>query len=75
MGSARAPDHRRTHGAATCEGSMGVETVLTDRGVSDVSKIQEIADMTAAFYEQEAVMYYKISDEVVIKEYPEYKDA
>ena len=33
----------------------------------------QIADMTAKFYEQEAVMFYELSSNVQIKEYPEYR--
>lgn len=33
-------------------------------------QIEAIADITAKFYEQLAVMYYLISNQVVIKEYP-----
>ena len=32
-------------------------------------QINSIADMTAAYYSQSAVMFYRISDEVVIKHY------
>jgi hypothetical protein len=32
-------------------------------------EIDTIADMTAAFYEQKAVMYYCLSHEVYIKHY------
>jgi hypothetical protein len=35
-------------------------------------QIETIADMTAAYYRQQAVMFYKISDEVVIKHYGEH---
>lgn len=33
------------------------------------NQIEQIADMTAVHYQQKAVMYYKISDFVKIKEY------
>jgi len=32
-------------------------------------QIEAIADMTAAFYGQQAVMFYKVADEVTIKVY------
>lgn len=35
------------------------------------SQIEAIADITAKFYEQLAVMYYVVSEQVVIKEYHE----
>ncbi len=34
------------------------------------SQIEDIVDLTAVFYKQWAVMYYCVSDEVHIKEYP-----
>jgi hypothetical protein len=56
-------------------GEEFAERMIPVRIAADVAKIQEIADMTAKFYEQEAVMFYKVSDEVVIKHYPEHKNA
>ena len=35
-------------------------------------QMEQIADMTAKFYEQEAVMFYELSSNVTIKEYPEF---
>lgn len=32
-------------------------------------EINKIADITAKYYEQKAIMYYKVSDTVIIKEY------
>jgi hypothetical protein len=32
-------------------------------------QIETIADWTAKYYEQQAVMYYRVSDYVVIKQY------
>jgi hypothetical protein len=34
-------------------------------------QIEKIADITAAYYDQLAVMFYRISDQVVIKQYPQ----
>jgi hypothetical protein len=56
-------------------GELFAERMIPVRVAADVAKIQEIADMTASFYQQAAVMYYKVSDEVVIKHYPEHKDT
>lgn len=46
-----------------------VERTIPVRIVCTRSEIDAIADMTATFYEQEAVMYYCISHEVYIKHY------
>jgi hypothetical protein len=54
-------------------GEVFAERMIPVRIAADVSTINEIADMTAKFYEQEAVMFYKVSDEVTIKQYPQYK--
>ena len=56
-------------------GEIFAERMIPVRIAADVATIQKIADMTAAFYEQEAVMFYKISDEVTIKHYPEHTSA
>lgn len=53
-------------------GEIFAERMIPVRIAADVAAIQEIADMTAKFYEQEAVMFYKISDEVTVKLYPQY---
>lgn len=53
-------------------GEIFAERMIPVRIAADVAKIKQIADMTAAFYEQEAVMYYKVSDEVTIQHYPQY---
>ena len=45
------------------------ERMIPVRIVCTRREIDTIADMTAAFYEQEAVMYYCISHEVYIKNY------
>lgn len=45
------------------------ERMIPVRIVCTRREIDTIADMTAAFYEQKAVMYYCISNEVCIKHY------
>ena len=56
-------------------GELFAERMIPVRIMADVSMMQQIADMTATFYEQQAVMYYKLSDEVTIKTYPRYRDV
>lgn len=46
-----------------------MERMIPVRIACSRGQIETIADMTAAFYEQEAVMYYCISTEVYIKDY------
>jgi hypothetical protein len=41
------------------------------RIMATAEEIEAIADETARFYEQIAVMYYRVSDEVRIKHYGE----
>ena len=45
------------------------ERMIPVRIACTKEQIDAIADMTARFYHQRAVMYYRISDEVIIKEY------
>lgn len=54
-------------------GKVFSERMIPVRITADVSSMREIADMTAKFYQQEAIMYYKVSDEVTILYYPENK--
>jgi hypothetical protein len=54
-------------------GELFAERMIPVRIAADVQTIRQIADMTAQFYAQEAVMYYKISDEVTVLYYPENK--
>lgn len=56
-------------------GEIFAERMIPVRVAADVAKIKQIADMTAAFYEQEAIMYYKVSDEVTIQHYPQFAKA
>lgn len=54
------------------EGELFAERMIPVRIATTQENIEKIADMTAKFYEQLAVMYYKISDEVTIKHYKEF---
>jgi hypothetical protein len=45
------------------------ERMIPVRIACPPDKIEQIADMTAKYYEQEAVMYYLLSKEVTIKKY------
>lgn len=51
------------------QGILTVERMIPVRIACTEDEINQIADMTAAFYEQDAVMFYCISDKVFIKEY------
>ncbi len=53
-------------------GELFAERMIPVRIAASYLQMETIADMTAKFYEQEAVMFYEISDNVVIKKYPEY---
>jgi hypothetical protein len=46
-----------------------VERMIPVRISCTEEEINQIADMTAAFYDQDAVMFYCISDKVFIKDY------
>ncbi|MBW2969262.1 hypothetical protein KY314_04050 [Candidatus Woesearchaeota archaeon] len=46
-----------------------IEKMIPVRIMCTEKEINEIADFTAGHYGQQAVMFYKISDEVIIKEY------
>lgn len=50
-------------------GTLFTERMIPVRLMATRNQIEEIADFTAEYYEQEAVMFYKISDEVKIKSY------
>lgn len=45
------------------------ERMIPVRIACTKEQIERIVDLTAAFYRQEAVMAYKISDDVIIKHY------
>ena len=55
-------------GELFCDRMIPVRIAGTDE------EMVKIADMTAAFYKQQAIMYYCVSSEVTIKHYPEYKE-
>lgn len=50
-------------------GELFAERMIPVRIAATAEQMAFIADLTAKFYNQEAVMYYRISDEVVIKHY------
>ncbi len=50
-------------------GELFDERMIPVRIAATADQMEQIADLTAKFYNQEAVMYYRISDEVVIKHY------
>ena len=50
-------------------GELFVERMIPVRIACTESQIGAIADMTAGYYEQLAVMYYRVSDRVVVKHY------
>ncbi len=50
------------------DGLVG-ERMIPVRISCSEDEINQIADMTAAFYDQDAVMFYYISDKVFIKDY------
>lgn len=51
------------------DNELFTERVIPVRIACTREQINIIADITAAFYSQRAVMFYRISDEVHIKEY------
>ncbi len=52
------------------DGELFAERMIPVRIMCEPKQIEQIADMTAKFYEQLAIMFYKVSDEVQIKHYP-----
>lgn len=46
-----------------------IERMIPVRIACTKKQVESIADMTAAFYEQQSVMYYCISNEVYVKSY------
>lgn len=55
------------------EGTIFAERMIPVRIACTEAEIEKIADLTAAYYSQLAVMYYKISDYVVVKNYEKAK--
>lgn len=54
-------------------GEIFAERMIPVRIAATYTQMETVADMTAKFYEQGAVMFYELSNEVTIKQYPEYK--
>lgn len=52
------------------DGKIYIDSTIPVRVVCNRNQIEKIMDMTAKHYKQLAVMAYKISDEVIIKDYP-----
>jgi hypothetical protein len=52
------------------DGELFVERMIPVLIYCTEEQIDAIADMSAAYYDQKAIMYYKITDTVVIKHYP-----
>lgn len=52
------------------DGNLFAERMIPVRICCSSEEIEAVADMTAKYYEQIAVMYYKVSDFVKIKHYP-----
>lgn len=50
-------------------GELFVERMIPVRIYCTEVEIEKIADMTAKYYNQEAVMYYSVSTKVMIKHY------
>lgn len=55
------------------DGELFAERMIPVRVMCSAEQIEEIADMTADFYDQLAVMFYKISDDVRVKHYGQRK--
>lgn len=53
------------------DGILFTERMIPVRIACTLSQIDEIAKLTAKYYNQDAVMYYRISDLVVIKNFKE----
>lgn len=51
------------------DGRLFAERMIPVRIMCDPEQIEGIADMTARYYEQEAVMWYLLSNEVKVKHY------
>lgn len=52
------------------KGLLVIERMIPVRIACTEEEINQIADMTAGFYDQDAVMFYCISEKVFIKDYP-----
>jgi hypothetical protein len=51
------------------QGELFAERMIPVRIACTAEQIDKIADMTAKYYDQHAVLFYKVSDEVRIKHY------
>ena len=49
------------------EGELFVERMIPVRVLATREEIDKIVDITIAYYEQEAVLAYKVSDEYILK--------
>lgn len=52
-------------------GELFADRMIIVRIIATYSQMEIISDMTAQFYDQEAVMFFELSNEVIIKKYPE----
>ena len=59
-------------GWISSSGKLVFDRIIPVRIACTPEQIETIADMTAKFYQQEAVMFYELSTKVTIKKYPEY---
>lgn len=50
-------------------GRLFEERMIPVRVAASASQMEEIADLTAKFYEQKAIMFYQVSSTVIIKHY------
>ncbi len=53
----------------SAQGELFKERMIPVRIACSKEQIEQIADITAKHYDQKAIMYYLISDEVTIKNY------
>lgn len=51
------------------ENELFAERMIPVRIATTSEVMEQIADMTARFYEQKAIMFYTVSQEVIIKHY------
>jgi hypothetical protein len=55
------------------EGELFAERMIPVRICCTEVEIEKIADLTAAYYMQQAIMFYRVSDKVQIKHYDKKK--
>lgn len=51
------------------DGNLFVDSTIPVRICCSREQIEKIMDMTAVHYQQKAILAYKVSDEVILKEY------